>query len=145
VEVVVHTLEDLKNFATRFLSEQPNGAIVGLSGELGAGKTTFVRMIVTELSKRAGKASPRVMSPTYVLHQRYGTKPRIDHLDLYRLEKVDRSSLLELQYFDIVDEVAAEKGFVFVEWPERCLDKKLLKLTVSLSIEQSGETRKITY
>lgn len=135
----IKTLEDLDKFAGEFLNKHPKGAIVGLSGTLGAGKTTFVRAVVKRLSPRE-----RVMSPTYVLHQVYPTNPPIHHMDLYRLENVDQSSLLELQYFASLEEVRRKKGFLFVEWPEKCVDVKLLGLDVYLRFDITGTERDVS-
>ena len=134
----IGNLADLETFAKEFLAQNPEGAIVGLSGNLGAGKTTFVRACVKQLSPKE-----RVMSPTYVLHQVYPTKPVVHHLDLYRLEQVGREQLLELDYFSIVEAVRREKGFIFMEWPEKCKDLGVLQLKMHLKFELKGEERVI--
>jgi tRNA threonylcarbamoyladenosine biosynthesis protein TsaE len=82
------------------------GALVTVSGELGSGKTTFVRGAARAL----GVESP-VTSPTYAIGNRYAGRVPVSHLDLYRLETVGEDDWADLEpYFD--DAVA------FVEWPE---------------------------
>ena len=77
------SLEDLEKFVVQFIKSRPNGARVGLMGELGAGKTTFVKGVAQAL-----KVSPKkVVSPTFVLMNLYEGKLPIYHFDLYRLEK----------------------------------------------------------
>lgn len=86
------------------------GDVVALSGELGAGKTTFARALVAALL-RDGHAE--VTSPTFSLHQSYDTpRLRIAHFDFYRLASGEEAR--ELGF-----EEAALEGGVIVEWPER--------------------------
>ena len=83
------------------------GDVVTVSGELGSGKTTFVRGACTALGVRE-----RVTSPTYTIGHRYhGDRGEVSHLDLYRFEGVSPAEWGDLEpYFD--DAIA------FVEWPE---------------------------
>jgi tRNA threonylcarbamoyladenosine biosynthesis protein TsaE len=82
------------------------GDVVTVEGELGAGKTTFVRGACRAL----GVTGP-VTSPTYTIGQRYEAPVPVSHLDLYRLASLDEAEWGDLEpYFD--DAIA------FVEWPE---------------------------
>ncbi len=83
------------------------GDVVGVAGELGAGKTTFVRGACRAL----GVTSP-VASPTFTIGHRYAGRVPVAHLDLYRLDGVGEEGWADLEpYFD---------GTIsFVEWPER--------------------------
>jgi len=83
------------------------GDVVTVSGELGAGKTTFVRGACTALG-----VHERVTSPTYTIGHRYhGRGVEVSHLDLYRFSGVSAAEWGDLEpYFD--DAIA------FVEWPE---------------------------
>ena len=82
------------------------GDVVTVSGELGTGKTTFVRGAARAL----GVAGP-VSSPTFTIGHRYDASPPVAHLDLYRISGLDPEEWGDLEpYFD---------GTVaFVEWPE---------------------------
>jgi tRNA threonylcarbamoyl adenosine modification protein YjeE len=86
------------------------GDVIALSGELGAGKTTFARALIGALMRNGGTEVP---SPTFSLHQTYAT-PRLTvaHFDFYRLSGAGEAS--ELGFED-----AANDGAVIVEWPER--------------------------
>src|SRR6185312_16992306 len=99
------TQEAFENFAGAFAATLQPGDVVALSGELGAGKTTFVRAAV-----RALHGEDQTSSPTFTFWHRYHGDPPIDHLDLYRIE--DPSELSELG----LDEAFDGHSIVFVEW-----------------------------
>ena len=83
------------------------GDVVTVAGELGSGKTTFVRGACAALGVRE-----RVTSPTYTVGHRYhGAGAEISHLDLYRFQGVSPAEWGDLEpYFD--------DAISFVEWPE---------------------------
>jgi len=87
------------------------GDFVGLSGALGAGKTTMARAIIHALESKDRQSE--VVSPTYTLAQTYETAAMaVAHFDLYRIERerdVEELGLTE----------ALDKGAALVEWPER--------------------------
>ena len=92
--------------AARLAAELRLGDVVTVSGELGAGKTTFVRGAARAL----GVDAP-VTSPTYTIGNRYRGRVDVSHLDLYRFERVSPPEWGDLEpYFD--------DAVVFVEWPE---------------------------
>ncbi len=110
--------------AEKLLASYPEGAIFGLEGPLGVGKTAFVREFVGVLCRRQNVLPPRVISPSYVLHQKYELGRTVDHFDLYRLEKLSEDSLVEIGFFEAVER-AERGGYVFVEWAERLSPKEL--------------------
>lgn len=133
-------LRDLSAVVTEFRTAHPRGGVFGLSGSLGAGKTTFVRELVRQLT---GNPWKRVVSPTYVLHQSYAdAKPIVEHFDLYRLEFLEEPQLIEIGYFDALERVRREKGFLFVEWPERASSSAALQLDGTLRIEIENDSRR---
>ena len=135
------TLELLDAFTEEFLRRHPGPTVVGLIGELGAGKTTFVRSVVENLAQ--GRSLPKVVSPTFTLHQTFASLARpVEHFDLYRLENADRITLIEVGYYDALARAREKNGLVFVEWPSQAVDAGLLELdtTVSISIEMEGRS-----
>jgi tRNA threonylcarbamoyladenosine biosynthesis protein TsaE len=87
------------------------GDVVAVSGELGTGKTTFVRGACRGL----GVEGP-VTSPTYTIGHRYEGRVPVSHLDLFRFESVSPPEWGDLEpYFD--------GAVVFVEWPEAAGDE----------------------
>src|SRR5438445_13596299 len=93
--------------AARLAEELEVGDVVTVSGELGSGKTTFVRGAC-----RALGVSGAVTSPTYTIGHRYhGAGVEVAHLDLYRFQGVSAAEWGDLEpYFD--------ETIAFVQWPE---------------------------
>jgi tRNA threonylcarbamoyladenosine biosynthesis protein TsaE len=95
---------ETEQIAAKLAARLASGDVVYVSGELGSGKTTFVRGACRAL----GVEGP-VTSPTYTIGHRYDG---VSHLDLYRFEQLTDSDWGALEpYF--------EDAIVFVEWPER--------------------------
>jgi len=85
------------------------GAVVLLYGQLGAGKTAFVR----GLARGLGAAADEVSSPTFTIIQEYaGRTATLYHVDLYRLEPAEVDDLG-------LDELVSGDGIVAIEWAER--------------------------
>jgi len=106
-ETGTSTAEETESLAARLATRLAPGDVVTVSGELGSGKTTFVRGACEALGVRE-----RVTSPTYTIGHRYhGRGVEVSHLDLYRFSGVSAAEWGDLEpYFD--DAIA------FVEWPE---------------------------
>jgi tRNA threonylcarbamoyladenosine biosynthesis protein TsaE len=106
VEVVTASPDETEALAARLAERLAPGDVVTISGELGAGKTTFVRGAARAL----GVTGP-VSSPTFTIGHRYDAPTPVAHLDLYRIAGLDPEEWGDLEpYFD---------GTVaFVEWPE---------------------------
>jgi len=102
--VISSSPEETEAVAARLAARLASGDVVYVCGELGAGKTTFVRGACRAL----GVVGP-VTSPTYSIGHRYDG---VSHLDLYRFEQLTEPDWGALEpYFD--------DAVVFVEWPER--------------------------
>jgi len=96
-----------------------------VSGELGSGKTTFVR----GASRALGVTAP-VTSPTFTIGHRYAGSVAVSHLDLYRFTTVSPAEWADLEpYFD--------DAVVFVEWPEAG-GAKLPRARVAVTLEHGG-------
>lgn len=96
---------ETEEIAARLARELVVGDVIAVSGELGSGKTTFVRGACRAL----GVTAP-VTSPTYTIGHRYEGNPDVSHLDLYRFTSVSAAEWGDLEpYFD--------DAIVFVEWP----------------------------
>jgi tRNA threonylcarbamoyladenosine biosynthesis protein TsaE len=98
--------EETERIAAALARELQEGDVVTVAGELGTGKTTFIRGAALALG-----ISARVTSPTYTVGHRYPGNPDVSHLDLYRFDGLSPEEWGDLEaYFD--------GAVVFVEWPE---------------------------
>jgi tRNA threonylcarbamoyladenosine biosynthesis protein TsaE len=107
VAVVTSTPQETEAVAAQLALRLVPGDVVTVSGELGSGKTTFVRGACGALGVRE-----RVTSPTYTIGHRYhAAQGEVSHLDLYRFAGVSAAEWGDLEpYF--------ENAIAFVEWPE---------------------------
>ncbi len=109
-EIVTRSSEETIQFGRELGKRLKPPVLVLLSGELGAGKTTLTKGIVSG----AGAArEEEVTSPTFTLVHKYGNGKRVFHVDLYRI--VDFHDLETLGLEDVLSELCV----VVVEWPDR--------------------------
>jgi len=107
IETETYSADETEALAASVAGDLRAGDVVTVSGELGSGKTTFVRGACRAL----GVEGP-VTSPTFTIGHRYhGTATEVSHLDLYRFQGVSPAEWGDLEpYFD--------GAIAFVEWPE---------------------------
>lgn len=108
------------------------GDLVTLSGDLGAGKTVFVRGLADGL----GASALEVSSPTFSLVHEYGEGPLLVHADLYRLREEPEHRLRDLGLF----EACAAGAVVVIEWPREPFSSAATWL-VTLGLEGEGRRR----
>jgi len=119
-------------FAQRFAAGVQPPCSVALVGDLGAGKTTFVRGVL-----RALGVTGAIKSPTYALVETYDTsKGDVHHLDAYRIESVDDFEARGgFEYFQ-------SPSIRFVEWPERLHGAVAFDLVIRFQFD--GDGRRVT-
>jgi tRNA threonylcarbamoyladenosine biosynthesis protein TsaE len=132
VECSSQTPEATERLAARLAALLVPGDVVTVSGDLGAGKTTFVRGAARAL----GVTGP-VTSPTYTVGHRYEGRVRVAHLDLYRFRGLSPAEWGDLEpYFD--------GAVVFVEWPEAGAGA-LPPARVAVTVKHAGLARLIGF
>ena len=119
-------------FAARFAQSVAAPCSVALIGDLGAGKTTFVRGVLRAL----GVTGP-IKSPTYALVESYETsKGEVHHVDAYRIDSIeDFEARGGFDYF-------ATPSIRFVEWPQRL--EGAIAFDIELRFDFEGEGRRLT-
>jgi tRNA threonylcarbamoyladenosine biosynthesis protein TsaE len=106
-------LEQADQLAGNLADQLKEGDVIGLSGDLGSGKTTFVSQLAKHLGIKEGF---QVTSPTYVIHHIYEAKFPIHHIDLYRLEKPEQVEQMGFEEF------LGLSGIALIEWFEKFPD-----------------------
>ncbi len=135
-----NTLEETYEVAKRFtedLSPKETATVIGLYGNLGAGKTSFSQGVAQALG-----VTEMVTSPTFVIEKIYdleGKKfDRLVHIDAYRLEKPEE--LLHLGWEEITKD---PKNLILIEWPERVGSIMPPHIEVRLKTQEIGDGREI--
>jgi len=127
--------DETERFGVDFAKTLPPVCVVALHGELGAGKTVFVK----GLAKGLGIDSP-VVSPTFTIVNEYEGAPPLYHFDLYRLSRAE-------ELLDIGFEEYASGGVCVIEWPEIAapyLPRDTINVFISADAQKCGDYRKIT-
>jgi tRNA threonylcarbamoyladenosine biosynthesis protein TsaE len=125
--------EETVELGKEFSRKLKDGDVVALYGQLGAGKTTFVRGVVSGL-----KAKGPVASPTFVLLNIYSGKIPVHHFDFYRLENSAQLETLNLEDYLYCG------GVCLIEWPEMA-QEYLNAPFYEVHFEMAGENeRRIT-
>jgi tRNA threonylcarbamoyladenosine biosynthesis protein TsaE len=124
--------QDTRSIASALARELTAGSVLLLSGDLGAGKTAFVR----GLAEGLGIDPDEVTSPTFTLvHEYRGGRLPLIHVDLYRLDGADLDEIG-------LDEDLAAAGVVAVEWSER-LSRAIAGATLVQLSDRGGDSRAI--
>ncbi|EKD49150.1 MAG: hypothetical protein ACD_63C00254G0007 [uncultured bacterium] len=120
------TVEFAKNFARRLR----NGSVICLEGDLGGGKTTFVKGLAKGLGIKED-----ITSPTFVIFKKFKIKDKnfLYHFDLYRLS--DPKEVLNLGFEEILRD---KNSIVVIEWADR-IRKILPKESIDVKFEFVGE------
>ncbi len=133
-QIVTHSVEETECFAERFGKTLVGGDVLLLNGDLGAGKTHFVKGLA-----RALGIIDVITSPTFALHNIYYGKLTLNHFDFYRVENSEEVEILGLNefFFD-------KSGVCAIEWSENVADL-LPSHCIVVTIEKIDDnTRSIT-
>ena len=110
-----------KELAKEFTKYLKGGEFVFLYGEMGVGKTTFVKYFVNEYQKINNLTQSEITSPTFSLLNEYQVKDlRIKHYDLFRINKKEDINNLDIFEKD-------NKLITLIEWPQLIADKQDIK------------------
>lgn len=130
---ITHSEKETIAVAKVFAKTLKPGAVISLRGNLGAGKTTFIKGLALGLGL---KDQDEVKSPTFALMHTYETKIPLYHFDLYRLES--DGEIANIGFEEFVNDPSA---ITCVEWGERA--KELLPASaISIELEALGPTER---
>jgi len=132
----INNLQEINSVAKAFLEIFPNKKVFAFFGEMGSGKTTFIKELCVELGV-IGNSN----SPTFALVNEYSTKDNqiIYHFDFYRINKI--SEAYDLGY----EEYFYSGNYCFIEWPEKIeelLPENFVKVNIRVNDDNS---RTITF
>lgn len=133
-QIATQSAEQTETFAEQFAATLTGGEVLLLVGELGAGKTHFVKGLARGLG-----IDDVVTSPTFALHNSYRGRLTLNHFDFYRIDSSDEAAILGLdEFFYDLSAVSA------IEWSERVADL-LPTHCITVRIDKTGDcSRNIT-
>lgn len=131
MKITIHSEEELDNVADALLAEFPDDRVFCFYGEMGAGKTTFIKRICRKLG-----ATDTTSSPTFAIVNEYLTDAgqSIYHFDFYRIEKL-------IDAYEIgVEDYLYSGNYCFLEWPENVeplIQPDFVKIRISVAADQT--------
>ena len=131
------SLEDTKKFSKNFSKIISKGDIIFLYGEIGVGKTTFVRFFINHLESKSGIKNSDVLSPTFNIVYDYDIgNIKILHYDLYRLKNY--KDISQLGIFE------TSKDYIrIIEWPELIKPKPKDRIDILFQYSKLMDSRKV--
>ena len=131
------SLEDTKNFSKNISQIISAGDIIFLYGEIGVGKTTFVRFFINRLESKNGIKNSEVLSPTFNIVYDYDVgNLKILHYDLYRLKNY--KDISQLGMFE-----TSNDSIKIVEWPKLIESKPKDRIDIQFQYSKLIDSRKI--
>jgi len=123
-----------EEFAIKFLKKIKPKDVIFLYGEMGVGKTTFVRHLINKLQKENNEILTEVTSPTFTILNEYQIKKiKVNHYDLYRLKSTE-----ELKDLNIFNDKL--NSITLIEWPQIIIEKP--KQLIELNFEYAKDYQK---
>ena len=134
MKITANSLDDLPAIAAKIMSAYPQ-KIIAFYGEMGAGKTTFIKVLCEHL----GVATSEICSPTYSIVNEYLTADKrcVYHFDFYRIKS-------EQEAFDMgYEEYLYSGDYCFIEWPDK-IENLLPVEVLKIHIEADSNKRIFT-
>lgn len=131
-KIQIDSLQGLKAAAAEFVNEMASNKVFAFYGEMGAGKTTFIKAICQQMG-----VVENITSPTFSLINEYQTQSGdlIYHFDCYRLKSIREA-------FDIgAEEYLYSGNYCFIEWPEK-IDELLPNNSIVVRILNIGDNQR---
>ena len=133
----LNSLEDAQNFSKNVSKIISAGDIIFLYGEIGVGKTTFVRFFINHLENKNRIKNSEVLSPTFnILYDYEVGNIKILHYDLYRLKNY--KDISQLGMFETLND-----SIKIVEWPELIESKPKDRVDIQFQYSKLKDSRKV--
>ena len=133
----LNSIVDTKKISKKISEIIKEGDIIFLYGEIGVGKTTFVRYLINYLEERNGTEKSEILSPTFNIVYNYDIgEVKILHYDLYRLKNYN--DILELGMFETY-----EKHIKLIEWPELIEPKPKDRIEIKFNYLEKKDSRAV--
>ena len=133
----LNSLEDTFNLSKKIGKLLCNGDVIFLYGEIGVGKTTFVRFFINHLENKDKLKNSDILSPTFNIVYDYDVgKLKIQHYDLYRIKNC--KDILQLGIFE-----ASNNHIKIIEWPELIEPKPKNRIEIMFQYSKPIDARKV--
>jgi len=127
--------KDTKKTAEIFSRNIQKGDVVFFNGEVGVGKTTFIKYLINHLQKKNGEEVTEIPSPTFSILNEYKlNEVEIIHLDLYRLKNKE-----ELENLAIFEDISNK--ILLIEWPEILKEKPVSTIDLYFKYDEDLNSR----
>ncbi len=134
--IKVSNLKILKNLACKIANKIKSGETILLKGQVGVGKTTFVRFFINHLQKKTNSKITEVPSPTFTIMYEYlANQKLIQHYDFYRVK-----NFKELNNIGIFED---NEVISLIEWPEKIKFKPKNRIELKFKYSKKFENRNI--
>ncbi len=134
---IEETQKVAEDFVSKLLPKQDTATVVGLYGNLGAGKTAFTQCVAKTLG-----INEKVLSPTFVIEKIYELINQkfshLIHIDAYRMDSSD-----ELKRLGWQEIISNPKNLILIEWPERVADVMPEHIKITLKPLENEGSREI--
>ncbi|MBQ9651574.1 MAG: tRNA (adenosine(37)-N6)-threonylcarbamoyltransferase complex ATPase subunit type 1 TsaE [Prevotella sp.] len=145
MEITIHDINDIQRAAQTFIENMPQGNVLAFYGNMGVGKTTFIKALCRELG-----VEEEVTSPTFAIVNEYEIKEKskgengklptaIYHFDFYRIKKLEE--VYDMGYEDYF----YSNGLCLIEWPELIEEVLPDDATKVYITEQKDGSRLVTF
>ncbi len=134
MKIKIEHLENIRESAREFINQMGDAKVFAFYGQMGAGKTTFIKAVCEELG-----VSDVITSPTFAIVNEYTASVPVYHFDFYRIKKLEE--VYDMGYEDYFYSGA----LCFIEWPElieELLPEDAVRVTIS---EERDGTRTVTF
>ncbi len=134
-KIVLSSEKNTEELANKLLKKLKLGNIIFLYGEMGVGKTTFVRYLINGLQKINKVAITEITSPTFNLLNEYKIgQIKINHYDLFRIKSAE-----ELKNLNLFEDIS--KTVTLIEWPQIIAEKPENLIELIFEYEKNHQTR----